>query len=52
VTPRLRFWLWAMDVLHWTERAVHRLWLAAVERAGACVEYDDVPASGSEHDPW
>jgi hypothetical protein len=52
VTLRLRFWLAAMDVLHWTYRAVHRLYLAAVEHAGACVEYDDVPASGSENDPW
>lgn len=38
---RMRFWLLVMDVFAAAHRLVHKGYLFAVERAGACVEYDD-----------
>jgi hypothetical protein len=46
----MRFWLFACDALERVGLFPSRAWDYCIERAAACVEYDDEPAS--EDSPW
>lgn len=50
MTLRERAWLWVADTAEAVETAAHRVWLYAIGRAAAAVEYEPIEHVGP--DPW